>query len=772
MRVLTTAFCIYWLLAGPMAAQAQVTTLINPLAEGGFEAPGGLAANGWTAVNTGQVHGWAAHTGVTDATGSRAAFMTSDYQSPNPTVALNPAAGTASISHFYRDVTLPANAGNIVLAFKYRSNYTVANPSANPPLRVYVATSFTDGTFTAGALPLGVGVVLTLHVGTGNNSIWQRAVVQLSPSLAGQTIRLAFTSSIPSSVATANPFGMQIDSVSLTARAGGTSVTNVNANGQWFDHANWSGGYIPGPDDQVTIAQGTTVTILGSGAFVGQLTLAQNATLYAGNIEVGGSLTVSNGANLSGPTSIIRLGGNFTLQPGATANLQSAQLYFTNPAGTAPQTFNFVSASQFTNSRVSVIEVNNPQGVSIPGSPGAITVFTRINLVRGTFTHNNNIRLYHAAASPSAPPLIFSIQTGRLSAFPPADPDNKLELRYVQITGDGYDTTYVMGAANELPANRTISRLTVGSARSVLEVNDSLFVTDNNVNTLFLYGIVKVAPGKAIVCTNNTYPGPNSNSFVNQGHIQGTVVYTINGTALAERIFPVGSGGSRRLFTLRGITANNARVAVECVPAAGGTPGAGLSALGETHRWYARVVSGTLTSVDSIEAQASSAEGYAAGSEAQRRISRSATLTGTYTNVGNTVGSFVNPSGNIGEIVRTTAGNYNTLGYFAPALTSGFFLKTWTGNAGTNNWGDAANWSGGTLPGCNTDVIISKPYIPVFVNTNSVCGNLQLTNGSIVLVQSGARLTLGCGPGSGKQIQLNGRFERLEVLGGGEVRVQ
>lgn len=771
MRVLKSIICTGWLLAGPLAAMAQLTTLINPQAEGGFEAPGGLAANGWTAVNTGQVHGWVASTGVPDATGNRAAFMTSDYQSANPTVALNAAAGTASFSHFYRDVSLPAGANNMVLSFKYRSNYNVVNNSINPPLRVYVTSTYSNNTFNAGALPSGLSFAnITVSSAMVN---WQRVVVQLSPSLAGQTIRLAFTSSIPASVTTSSPFGMQVDSISLTARAGGGSVTNVNATGQWADPANWSGGYIPGPADQVSIAQGTTISVGGAGVFASQLTLAQNATLNAtSGIELSGSLLVNNGATLSVSNSNIVLRGNFTLQTGANANLQSATINFADAAGTAAQIFSFASVSQFTNGRVSTIEVNNPLGVSIPGSPGALTVFTRLNLVRGTFTHNNNIRLYHAAALSSAPPIIISMQAGRLSAFPPVDPLNKLELRYVQIAGTDYDTTYIMGAANELPANRTISRLTVGSARSLVEVNDSLFVADNNANTLLLFGIVKVASGKAIVCTNNTYPGAGGNSYANQGHIQGTVVFTINGTGLADRVFPVGSGGSRRVFILRGISASNAQVAVECVPVAGGTAGAGLSMLGETHRWHARVISGTLTSVDSVEVQASVAEGHPVGSEAQRRLARSATLAGTYSNIANGNGSFASAFTNAGEIVRSVPGNYNTLGYFTNALASGNFMKTWTGNAGTNNWNDANNWSGGTLPGCDTDVSLTKPFSPVFVTANAQCGNLTLNGGTIVQVQSGARLTLGCGTGSGKQLVLNSSFNRFEVLTGGEVRVQ
>nr|MCU0376385.1 hypothetical protein [Chitinophagaceae bacterium] len=380
--------------------------------------------------------------------------------------------------------------------------------------------------------------------------------------------------------------------------------------------------------------------------------------------------------------------------------------------------------------------------------------------------------LNNSVVSSAAPPIILSIQAGRLSAFPPADANNRLELRYVQLGGAGFDTTYIVGAANELPDNRTISRLTVGSARSVVEVNDTLFVTDNNTNTLFLFGIVKVAAGKAIVCTNNTYGGATASSLSNQGHIQGTVVFTINGTGIAERLFPVGSGGSRRLFSLRGITASNAQVAVACVPPDAGTAGPGLSALGETHRWHARLVSGTLSSIDSIEVQASTAEGFAPGSEAQRRVARSATINGVYSNIGNTAGSFMGMGVSIGEMARTTAGNFNMLGFFAPALASGNFLKTWTGNAGTHNWSDAANWSGGTLPGCNTDVNITKPFIPVIVTGNRVCGNLTINNSSIVLVEAGARLTLGCSAGSGKQLNLAGSFSNLVAQPGSEVRVQ
>lgn len=769
MRLLIITFCVGCLLFGQHTAMAQLYTLIDPLAEGGFEAPGGLAANGWTAVNTGQVHGWAANTGVPDATGTRAAFMTSDYQNANPAVALNTAAGPASISHFYRDVTVPAGAANLLLSFKYRSNYNSVNLNPNPPLRIYIASNFTNSTFNAGALPSGVSVssisVSSLMVN------WQQVVVQLSPTFAGKTIRLAFTSSIPGSVINANPFGMQVDSISLTARAGGSNVTNLNSNGLWGDPANWSGGYIPGPQDTVSIAPQSTVSATGFTVYANQLTLLENATLNATVIQSEGSILVSNGAMLSVPSGTILVRGNFTLQQGANANLQSTLLNFENFQGTAPQTFNFLSASQFTNSRVASITVNNPLGVSIPGTPGPLTVYFQLSLVRGTFTHNNNIRLFHAAASATAQPLILNVLGGSMSAFPPVDAANRLDLRYLKNNAEGFDTSFVMGDANELPPDRTISRLSLNTARVIVQVNDSLFVTDSDVRTLTLFGILKMAPGKAIVLTNSSYPGALTPSFANQGHVQGTLVFTINGTNIAERTFPVGSGGSRRIFSLRGITATNARVAVECVPPAGGTAGAGLSALGETHRWHARLISGTLSSVDSIDVQASIAEGFALSNAVQRRVARSEILGGTYTNVSNGAGSFVSPQGFVGEIVRSSVSNYSALGFFASALASGNFIKTWTGFAGTNDWNDAANWTGGTLPTCDTDVSISKPYIPLNINSNSVCGNLLLSNNSIVLVQSGGRLTLGCSTGSGKQIQLNGNNNLFMVLTGGEVRV-
>nr|MCU0335300.1 hypothetical protein [Chitinophagaceae bacterium] len=533
-------FVLLFLLVG-QSVLGQATVLLDANGAGGFELPGGLAANGWTAVNGTQVHGWASNTGVPGASGARAAFMTTDYQQANPSIGFNAAAPGASFSHFYRDISLPANAGNILLCFKFRSNHQVTNPGLNPPLRVYADTTLAGSTFTPGSLPPpGVNPIYNGSAGVVPN--WSVVCVQLSPALAGRTIRLAFTSSIQATVNTAGPFGMQIDSISLVARSGGQNLTNLKPNGDWFDVDNWSGGYVPGPLDIVTVAAGT---VLNTGS---------TSTVHIGSITIDGVLNIVRGltsndfirvgalGSFVASSTTVNVRGNFIVSQGGAVNMSAGVLAFVQESGAEAQVFSFHSNTQFSSGRVSALIINNPAGVTIPGSPGQLTVYSFINLTRGVFQHNGNILLNSTAVSATAAPLQLAIAGGRLSAFPPVSSTNRLELRYLLTVGVGLpDTVMTVGASNELPPNRIISRLTVGNASITLLVQDSLFLDDNIINTLWLFGTVKVAPGKAIVLTNQTYPGGGGTSYLNQGHVQGTLVFTINGSNLADRVFPVGS---------------------------------------------------------------------------------------------------------------------------------------------------------------------------------------------------------------------------------------
>lgn len=67
------------------------------------------------------------------------------------------------------------------------------------------------------------------------------------------------------------------------------------------------------------------------------------------------------------------------------------------------------------------------------------------------------------------------------------------------------------------------------------------------------------------------------------------------------------------------------------------------------------------------------------------------------------------------------------------------FSNTFTGTANTN-WENTANWSCGSLPDANTDVIINGAN--VLVNSNAFCRTLRLVNGANITVAAGYSLTV------------------------------
>ncbi len=67
------------------------------------------------------------------------------------------------------------------------------------------------------------------------------------------------------------------------------------------------------------------------------------------------------------------------------------------------------------------------------------------------------------------------------------------------------------------------------------------------------------------------------------------------------------------------------------------------------------------------------------------------------------------------------------------------FVNTWTG-ANNNLWANSANWSCGSVPDDNTDVIIKSGT--VLVNSNSICRSLVLTPGVNFSVSPGVTFTV------------------------------
>ena len=70
------------------------------------------------------------------------------------------------------------------------------------------------------------------------------------------------------------------------------------------------------------------------------------------------------------------------------------------------------------------------------------------------------------------------------------------------------------------------------------------------------------------------------------------------------------------------------------------------------------------------------------------------------------------------------------------------FAVTWVGVSDTT-WSNIANWSCGSLPDSNTDVIIN-PVVPNFpdINSNVSCRSLTVNAGAMVKVKTGFKLNV------------------------------
>lgn len=215
MKQLLTALI---LVAG--SALVGQTTLINPAAGGGFEAGTTFPSNNWTAVNGTQTNKWFVGTAPTGYTGNRCVYISSNATGSND----NYNNGSASVVHFYQDITFPAGQPNVTLSFSWKG----IGESCCDYLRVFLVPTTT--TPAAGTqLPAGNQIGQNYN----NQSAWQSVSMGLPCSVAGTTQRLVFSWRNDGSLGT-NP-AMAVDNISLVSSATapscasllGTGVTNV-----------------------------------------------------------------------------------------------------------------------------------------------------------------------------------------------------------------------------------------------------------------------------------------------------------------------------------------------------------------------------------------------------------------------------------------------------------------------------------------------------------------------------------------------------------------
>jgi len=210
---------LFFLIAFLLNLTTEAQTIVSSTGNGGFETATTFAGNGWTSANHGgggTRNRWfiGNPTGV-GATGTRAVYISSDggtsYTYDNT---------RTSVSHFYRDVTIPAGVNNVTLSF----NWKTQGESGFDYLAVYLVPTTTT---PAGGTALATG---QLGSNLSGSSTYQTFTMDLPCSVVGTTQRLVFSWVNDDEFGTTPPAAIDNISLIATASAGcplGTGVTNV-----------------------------------------------------------------------------------------------------------------------------------------------------------------------------------------------------------------------------------------------------------------------------------------------------------------------------------------------------------------------------------------------------------------------------------------------------------------------------------------------------------------------------------------------------------------
>jgi hypothetical protein len=199
------------------------TVLVNPSAEGGFELGSTFADNGWTVENGAVVNQWNLGTVPVGFT-NNSAYISNDAGATNAY-----SNNSASVSHFYRDVTFPAGEIAMQLSFNWMALGEVGFWDA-----IIVSIAPTSYTPVASTTSLGTGVLPAPAIEVGR--LWssgtaQFATFNLPPSVIGNcstsaTWRVIFTWKNDGSGGS-NPAGV-IDNVSLVSAS--SPITTAGGN--------------------------------------------------------------------------------------------------------------------------------------------------------------------------------------------------------------------------------------------------------------------------------------------------------------------------------------------------------------------------------------------------------------------------------------------------------------------------------------------------------------------------------------------------------------
>ena len=256
-----------------------------------------------------------------------------------PTTFASTVSGTSQIAFSWSSGTGYTSANHSTLVFvKATSAVTAGTPSSAPS--VYSANPI----FGSGTAYQNDAAAFCVYNGDGT-----------SVTITGLSANTTYYVSVYVVVDASNSDNTNSYSAVLTGSAT-TAVFSSIASGNWNSPSTWnSGGVVPSCTDNVTIANGHTVTVNSTSNVSKNLTIASGATLViaSGDLTVGctlnntpltnnGTLTVSGGTlnvngYLSSSATFNQTGGQINIDPnaaGVVANSTSSSQYTLNLSGT------------------------------------------------------------------------------------------------------------------------------------------------------------------------------------------------------------------------------------------------------------------------------------------------------------------------------------------------------------------------------------------------------------------------------------------------------
>jgi gliding motility-associated-like protein len=258
------------------------TTLVSPTGDGGFENGTTLAANNWIGVNSAQSF-------FVGSTTPASLGVNCAYTS---TVSSSWTAGSSSsVSHIYRDITIPPGETILTINLKYKISAVDAGFDF---IKVHVVPTST--------LPVAGTQLTTGQLGANIDGTTSYATYNFSSNVvSGSTQRIII--SYRSDGVT--PHGAAaIDEINVSTSA--PASFNVVQGGLWSSPATWAGGIVPGAGNDVTIPAGMIVTV--------------DQVLNYRNITVNGTLQWNATANAMTVTNDFTIGATGSLLAYTTAS--------------------------------------------------------------------------------------------------------------------------------------------------------------------------------------------------------------------------------------------------------------------------------------------------------------------------------------------------------------------------------------------------------------------------------------------------------------------